>query len=71
MSDLTEENFKKSNSAQETSAEGNASPEKDASVTQKQLVWLHQYGFIIKILIAFNFLHNYRNKKLESIGKYQ
>lgn len=38
MSDLTEENFKKSNSAQETSAEGNASPEKDASGTQKQLV---------------------------------
>ncbi|XP_065518040.1 ARL14 effector protein-like [Lathamus discolor] len=37
MSDLTEENGKKSNSAQKTSAEGNASPVKDAAVMQKQL----------------------------------
>jgi len=38
MSDRAEENAKKSNSAQETSAEGNVSPAKDCSITQKQLV---------------------------------
>ncbi|XP_025960514.2 ARL14 effector protein-like [Dromaius novaehollandiae] len=37
MSDHSEENWKKSNSAQETSAERNASPPKDCSITQKQL----------------------------------
>ncbi|KAM7076370.1 ARL14 effector protein-like [Ciconia maguari] len=36
MSDHAEENCKKSNSAQETCAEGNVSPDKDCSVTQKQ-----------------------------------
>ncbi|XP_010077559.1 PREDICTED: ARL14 effector protein-like [Pterocles gutturalis] len=40
MSDHVEENCKKSNSAQETSAEGNVSPAKDCSITQKQLVKL-------------------------------
>ncbi|XP_030326823.1 ARL14 effector protein-like [Strigops habroptila] len=42
MSDLTEENCKKSNSAQEASAEGNVSPEKDGSITQKQLQQLEK-----------------------------
>lgn len=62
MSDHVEENCKKSNSDQETSAEGNVSSAKDCSITQKQLVWLLQYHFIIKILtIAFNSFHNYKN----------
>ncbi|XP_010009095.1 PREDICTED: ARL14 effector protein-like [Nestor notabilis] len=42
MSDLTEENCKKNNSAQETSSEGNVLPEKDGSVTQKQLQQLEK-----------------------------
>lgn len=72
VSDHAEENCKKSNSAQETPAEGNVSPAKDCSVSQKQLVWFLQYHFIIKTLtIAFNVFYNYKNKKLESIGKYQ
>ncbi|XP_074789127.1 ARL14 effector protein-like [Athene noctua] len=37
MSDQVEEHGKKSDSAQETSAEGNVSPAKDFSVKQKQL----------------------------------
>lgn len=38
MSDHMEANDKKSNSGQETSAEGNVSPAKDSTITQKQLV---------------------------------
>lgn len=72
MSHHVEENCKKSNSAQETSAEGNVSPAKDCSITQKQLVRVLQYHFIIKILkIALNFFHKPKTKQLESIGKYQ
>ncbi|XP_013055050.1 ARL14 effector protein-like isoform X2 [Anser cygnoides] len=37
MSDHMEANDKKSNSGQETSAEGNVSPAKDSTITQKQL----------------------------------
>lgn len=61
MNDHTEENGKKSNSAQVTSAEENVSAAKNCSITQNQLVWLLQYHFIINILtIAFNFFHNYK-----------
>ncbi|KAM6363964.1 ARL14 effector protein-like [Pluvialis apricaria] len=42
MSDHTQENGKKSNSAQITSAEGNVSPAKDCSITQKQLQQLEK-----------------------------
>uniref|UniRef100_A0A8B9SCG3 ADP ribosylation factor like GTPase 14 effector protein like n=1 Tax=Apteryx owenii TaxID=8824 RepID=A0A8B9SCG3_APTOW len=45
MSDHLEENWKKSNSAQETSAERNASPPKDCSITQKQLKQLKCLAF--------------------------
>ncbi|XP_052634159.1 ARL14 effector protein-like [Harpia harpyja] len=42
ISDHAEENCKKSNSAQETPAEGNVSPAKDCSVSQKQLQQLER-----------------------------
>ncbi|XP_074877196.1 ARL14 effector protein-like [Buteo buteo] len=42
VSDHAEENCKKSNSAQETPAEGNVSPAKDCSASQKQLQQLER-----------------------------
>ncbi|XP_013055051.1 ARL14 effector protein-like isoform X1 [Anser cygnoides] len=51
MSDHMEANDKKSNSGQETSAEGNVSPAKDSTITQKQLaMMILEYIFCTKNL---------------------
>lgn len=72
MSDLMEENGKKSCPPQEPSSEKSLSPAKDSSISHKKLVWLLLYYFIIKILtIALDYFSHYKNKELKLRGKHQ